>query len=150
MQQISRRTPMPKCHLSAWVFSCKSATYFQNAFSQENLWVAASVPINGFKVLARFSGISFLSFIFQYIFRKAFPSNKVFHFSQVNVFIACHLSKIDIQSERRALFYFPQNIRFFVSKTSNFLFRKKRFSLKIAVPDFQKDKKITFRKILKK
>ena len=150
MQQISRRTPMPKCHLSAWVFSCKSATYFQNAFSQENLWVAASVPINGFKVLARFSGISFLSFIFQYIFRKAFPSNKVFHFSQVNVFIACHLSKIDIQSERRVLFYFPQNIRFFVSKTSNFLFRKKRFSLKIAVPDFQKDKKITFRKILKK
>ena len=111
---------------------------------------SASVPIIGFKVLARFSEISFLSFFFQYIFRKAFPSNKVFHFSQVNVFVASHLSKIDFQSERRALFYFPQNIRFFVSKTSNSLFRKKRFSLKIALPEFQKDKKITYRKILKK
>ena len=111
---------------------------------------SASVPIIGFKVLARFSEISFLSFFFQYIFRKAFPSNKVFHFSQVNVFVASHLSKIDFQSERRALFYFPQNIRFFVSKTSNSLFRKKRFSVKIAVPEFQKDKKITYRKILKK
>ena len=26
----------------AWVFSCKSAAYFQNTFSQEHLWVAAS------------------------------------------------------------------------------------------------------------
>ena len=46
---------MPKCdfnkvalqlywnHTSAWVFSCKFAAYFQNNFSQEHLWVAASV-----------------------------------------------------------------------------------------------------------
>ena len=45
MQQIYRRTPMPKCnfnkvalqlywnHTSAWVFSCKFAAYFQNNFS---------------------------------------------------------------------------------------------------------------------
>ena len=41
MQQIYRRRPMPKCgfnkvalnHTSAWVFSCKFATYFQNTFS---------------------------------------------------------------------------------------------------------------------
>ena len=41
MQQIYRRKPMPKCdfnkvalqHTSAWVFSCKFAAYFQNAFS---------------------------------------------------------------------------------------------------------------------
>ena len=44
---------MPKCdinkvarqlygnHTSTWVFSCKFATYFQNTFSQEHLWVAA-------------------------------------------------------------------------------------------------------------
>ena len=45
MQQIYRRTPMPKCNFnkvvlelywnctSAWVFSCKFAAYFQNTFS---------------------------------------------------------------------------------------------------------------------
>ena len=54
MQQIYRRTPMPKCDFSKvalqlyWnrtstgVFSCKFAAYFQNTFSQEHLWVAAS------------------------------------------------------------------------------------------------------------
>ena len=62
MQQIYRRTPMPKCdlrtprpkcdftkvakqlywnHTSVWVFSCKFA-YFQNTFPWEHLWVAAS------------------------------------------------------------------------------------------------------------
>ena len=45
MQQIYRRTQMPKCyfnkvalqfywnHTSAWLFSCKLAAYFQNIFS---------------------------------------------------------------------------------------------------------------------
>ena len=54
MQQIYRRTPMPKCefnkvakqlyqnYTSAWVFSCKFAAYFQNSFSIEHLWMAAS------------------------------------------------------------------------------------------------------------
>ena len=35
MQQIYRKTPMPKCdwnHTSAYVFSCKFAAYFQNTF----------------------------------------------------------------------------------------------------------------------
>ena len=42
MQQIYRRTPMPKCDFtSAYVFSCKIAACFQNTFSQELLWVAA-------------------------------------------------------------------------------------------------------------
>ena len=56
MQQIYRRTPMPKCDFSKvalqlywnrtspWVFSCKFAAYFQNNFSQEHLWVAAFDP----------------------------------------------------------------------------------------------------------
>ena len=55
MQQIYRRTPMPKCdfnkvakqlywnHTSAWLFSCKISPYFQNNFSEEYLWVPASV-----------------------------------------------------------------------------------------------------------
>ena len=29
-------------HTSAWVFSCEFAVYFQNTFSLEHLWVAAS------------------------------------------------------------------------------------------------------------
>ena len=39
MLQNYKRTPMPKCdfnkvakHISAWVFSCKFAAYFQNTF----------------------------------------------------------------------------------------------------------------------
>ena len=54
MQQIYRRTPMSKCdfskvalqlywnHISVWVFSCHFAGYFQNTFSEEHFWVAAS------------------------------------------------------------------------------------------------------------
>ena len=54
MQQIYRRTPLPKCDFkkvakqlywnrtSAWVFSCKFVAYFQNIFFQEHLWTAAS------------------------------------------------------------------------------------------------------------
>ena len=55
MQTIYRRTPMLKCdfnkvakqlywnHTSAWLFSCKISPYFQNNFSEEYLWVPASV-----------------------------------------------------------------------------------------------------------
>ena len=54
MKQIYRKTPMPKWdfnkvamqhywnHTSTWVFSCKSAAYFQNTFFEEQLWRAAS------------------------------------------------------------------------------------------------------------
>ena len=57
MQQIYRRTPMPKCdfnkvalqlywnHTSAWAFSCKFTAYFQNIFSEEHLWRTCSVRI---------------------------------------------------------------------------------------------------------
>ena len=62
MQQIHRRTPMPKCgfnkvalqlygnHTSVWVFPCKFAPYFQKTFSKEHLSRAASdlqQPMNG-------------------------------------------------------------------------------------------------------
>ena len=52
MQQTYRKTAMPKCdfkkqlywnYLSAWMFSCKFAAYFQNIFSSEHLWSAASL-----------------------------------------------------------------------------------------------------------
>ena len=55
MQQIYRRTNLPKCdlnkvtlqlygnHTSAWVLSCKFATYFRNNFFYEHLWTAAFV-----------------------------------------------------------------------------------------------------------
>ena len=44
IQQIYRRTPMPKCNFktSAWVLSFKFAAYFQNTFFQYHLWMAAS------------------------------------------------------------------------------------------------------------
>ena len=57
--QIYRRTQMSKCdfnkvlkqlywnHTSAWVFSCKFAAYFQNTFSLEHFWRAASVKTLG-------------------------------------------------------------------------------------------------------
>ena len=59
MQQIYRKAPMPKCDFngvtkrlywnrtSAWVFSFKFAAYFQNTFSQEHHWVAASLFLTG-------------------------------------------------------------------------------------------------------
>ena len=60
MQKIYRRTPMPRCDFnkvalqlywfwnraSAWVFSCKFAAYFQNIFSKEHHWMAASEARN--------------------------------------------------------------------------------------------------------
>ena len=71
MQQVYRRTPLPKCdfieithfywflifywfffprfywnHTSAWVFSFKFSAYFQNAISKEHLWVAASESLS--------------------------------------------------------------------------------------------------------
>ena len=49
IQRIYHRKPMPKCdcnsnHALAWLFSCKFALYlyFQNTFSQNHLWMAAS------------------------------------------------------------------------------------------------------------
>ena len=43
MRQIYIRTSMLRCDLtSGWVFSCKFAAYFQNTFSKERLWRAAS------------------------------------------------------------------------------------------------------------
>ena len=85
------------------------------------------MPVDDFKALTRFSETSFLSFILQCIFRIAFNSNNFSIFSKMNAFIACHHSKISLQSERKA---WP--------KTIDFFFRKKMFFLKTAVPEFQK------------
>ena len=91
---------------------------------------------SNFKILTRFSEISSVSFIFRYIFRIIFASNKVFYFSPVKVFISCHLFKIYLLSERKTWFYLAQNIRFFVLKTFQFLFRIRPF--KAAVLEFKK------------
>ena len=47
---------------SVWVFSGKFATYFQNTFSQEHLWIAAP-------------GNFYLNFVFQYM-KKTKTNNK--------------------------------------------------------------------------
>ena len=39
---------------SAWVFSCQFNLYFQNTFSKEHLWVAASVQ--GYHCTAKING----------------------------------------------------------------------------------------------
>ena len=71
MQQIYRGTPMPKCdfnkvalelywnHTLAWMFSCKFAAFFQNTFSEEHLWVAASNRCNllSFHILLLMCGV---------------------------------------------------------------------------------------------
>ena len=75
------------------------------------------MPINDFKVLPRYSEISVLSF--------TFTSNKVFYFSQINVFIAFRLSKIYLQSERKAWFCLAKNFRFFILKNIRFFIQKK-------------------------
>ena len=82
------------------------------------------MPINDFTVLTRFSEISSLAFIFLYIFRIIFASNRVFYYSQMNVLGGCHLSKTCLQSERRAWCYLVKNFRLFTLKTFDFLFRK--------------------------
>ena len=91
---------------------------------------------SNFKILTRFSEISSVSFIFRYIVRIIFASNKVFYFSPVKVFISCHLFKIYLLSERKVWFYLAQNIRFFVLKTFQFLFRIRPF--KAAVLEIKK------------
>ena len=48
-------------HPEAWVFSCKFAAYFQNTFSYEHLWSAASICCFVFMCLfLRTTGICFL------------------------------------------------------------------------------------------
>ena len=69
MQQIYRRTPMPKFNFnkialelywnntSAWMFSCKFAIYFRNTFSYEHLWTAASEGSKVINVYFNDSGV---------------------------------------------------------------------------------------------
>ena len=77
MQQIYRRTQMPKCyfnkvalqfywnHTSAWLFSCKLAAYFQNIFSQEHVCYFIEITLrHGFSPV-----------ILLHIFRTPFLSN---------------------------------------------------------------------------
>ena len=75
MQQ-NWRTPMPKCdfnkaakqlhwnHTSACVFSCKSAAHFQNAFSYERPWMAASedlIKLNFYSFIKMFSYLKIMT-----------------------------------------------------------------------------------------
>ena len=65
-----------------------------------------------------------------------FTSDKIFYFSQVNVFIACHLSKIYLQLERKRGFIWSQTFDFLLQKPSNIYSEKKSCSLKVAVFNF--------------
>ena len=63
------------------------------------------------------------------MFTITFTSNKVFYFSEVNVFIADHPSQSYLQSERKARLYLAQKFRFFISNTLDFLILLKKEEL---------------------
>ena len=86
------------------------------------------MPINNFKVLIRFSEISFLSFIFGYIFRITFTFNKVFNFPKSTCLLLAIFLKF--------IFNRKENRGFVWTKTFDFLFRKKRCFLKITFSEF--------------
>ena len=86
------------------------------------------MPINEFKVLIRFSEVSFLSFIFGYIFRITFTSNKVFNFPKSTCLLLVLFLKF--------IFNQKENLGFVWPKTFDFLCRKKRCFLKITFSEF--------------
>ena len=75
---------------------------------------------SNFKILTRFSEISSVSFIFRYIFRIIFVSNKVFYFSPVKVFFSCHLSKFIFYQKEKRGFIWPKTFDCLFWKQSNF------------------------------
>ena len=101
--------------------------------------------MNDLKVLTRISEASFLSFIFRYIFRIVFISNKVFYFSQINVFLLLIFLKFIFSYKEKRGFIWLKT--FFIS--NNFLFQKHSIFylecfLRITVPEYQNYKKVTF------
>ena len=95
------------------------------------------VPINDFKVLTRFSQISFFPFIFQYVFRVTFTSIFLKSTVLLSIFLKLNFRKksVVLFGPELSIFYF-KNILFFV--------QKKRCFLKIAVPEFSTVLKSTF------
>ena len=84
---------------------------------------------------------------FHVFFQKYLKSNSrgflflqlLYNFSQVKVFIACHLSTFN-QKEKRG-FILSKTFDFLSQKPLNFYWEKKSCSLKVAVPEFQKYRK---------
>ena len=98
MQQIYRKTPMPKCHcnkftkqlyISAWVFSCKFAAYLQNTFLCEHLWRAASIKIHKIRNAL--------------IYISQFPLNA--HLKEINSHFKLHYSKALYWTDAKVLLH---------------------------------------------
>ena len=85
----------------------------------------------------------FISVTFDFLFRKKRCSLKITSREFSTCLLLATFLKF-IFNQRKTWLYFAQNFRFFISKTFNFLFRKKSYSLKIAVPEFQNYIEITF------
>ena len=105
--------------LRKWVFECGKIEWYRGIKSFLPL---LNITLNDFKVLARFSETSFLSFIFWYIFRIT------------GVCCLAIILKLILFRKKNVILFGP-NIWIFI--------QKKSCSLKIAVPEFQKYK-ITF------
>ena len=91
MRQIHRRIPLPKCnfnkvtkrhywnHTSALAFSSKFALYFQNTFSEEHFWRAASVT-SCFHTSLHWQPVTLLSTIFMQPLYQLNSSNNIIDF----------------------------------------------------------------------
>ena len=100
MQQIYRRTPILKCDFnkvalqlywnraSAWVFSCKFAAYFQNIFSNEHLWTAASEARNCIQFFCEFKKCSLVESAQQHWGWNYFTPNHLQQFKQTWNFVS--------------------------------------------------------------
>ena len=94
MQQICWRTHMPKCDFnkvalqlywnrtSAWVFSCKFAAYFENIFSKEHPWTAASEARNCMQFFCELKKFSLVENAQQHWGWNFFTPNHLQHFKQ--------------------------------------------------------------------
>ena len=102
MQQIYRRTPTPMCDFnkvatalqlywnrtSAWVFSCKFVAYFQNTFSKDHLWTAASEARNFIQFFCELKKFSLVENAQQHWGWNYFTPNHLQHFKQTLNFVS--------------------------------------------------------------
>ena len=96
MRQIYRRTPTPTPtalqlywnRTSAWVFSCKFVAYFQNTFSKDHLWTAASEARNFIQFFCELKKCSLVENAQQHSGWNYFTPNHLKHFKQTLNFVS--------------------------------------------------------------
>ena len=107
---------------SAWVFSCKFAAYFQNIFSKDYLWTAASEATNFTQFFCELKKFSLVENAQQHWGWNYFTPNHLQHFKQtlnfvlLTAFCKSFVLFYNIMFWVGCPFYIPQfDIKFFVS-----------------------------------